>query len=69
MIKMVIGIKNIRANVIMLLLIQEVIGGRVVLTRHNSMEYVEFIGQRKDLLQNRDYEKISFINYTETMST
>jgi hypothetical protein len=51
MIKMAIGIKNIRANVIMLLLIQEVIGGRVVLTRHNSMEYVEFIGQRKDLLQ------------------
>lgn len=48
-VRMIISIKNIRENVIMLLLIQQVIGGTVRIER--KAQYVTWIAIKKDLIQ------------------
>jgi len=49
-VRFVISIKNLRANVIMLLLVQEVLGGTVRIER--KAQYVSWIAIRKDLIQS-----------------
>lgn len=49
-VRMIISIKNLRENVIMLLLIQEVLGGTVKIERQT--QYVSWIAIRKDLIQS-----------------
>lgn len=48
-VRMVISIKNLRENIIMLLLIQEVLDGTVKIER--KAQYVTWIAIRKDLIQ------------------
>ena len=47
---MIITIKNLRKNVIMLLLIQQVLGGTVRIER--QAQYVSCASPKKDLIQN-----------------
>ena len=49
-VRMIISIKNLRENVIMLLLIQQVLGGTVRIER--KAQYVSWIAIKKDLIQN-----------------
>ena len=49
-VRMIISIKNLRDNCIMLLLIQEVLGGTVRIER--KAQYVTWIAIKKDLIQN-----------------
>ena len=62
---MIISIKNLRENCIMLLLIQEVLGGGTVKIERKA-QYVTYIAIKKrfDTNSNRDIKTISFINYT-----
>jgi hypothetical protein len=49
-VRIIISIKNLRANVIMLLLVQEVLGGTVIIER--KAQYVYWIAIRKNLIQS-----------------
>lgn len=49
-VRMVISIKNLRENVIMLLLIQQILGGTVRIER--KAQYVTWIAVKKDLIQS-----------------
>lgn len=49
-VRMIISIKNLRANVIMLLLVQEVLGGTVRIER--KAQYVSWIAISKNLIQS-----------------
>ena len=49
-VRFIISIKNLRENVIMLLLIQEVLGGTVKIER--KAQYITWIAIKKDLIQS-----------------
>ena len=56
-VRFVISIKNLRANVIMLLLVQEVLGGTVRIERIVPHQYVSWVATNssKNLIQSLNY--------------